>query len=204
MDTNNYTPVENNTNSPYTQSVGVQPQTQPVVPPPPVYQQGQVPPQPGQVPPQPVYQQGQIPPQPGQVPPQPMYQQGQIPPQFVPPYDPEKEKKDKKLELLLCFLSLGLYVGGPLLIGIPEALLASLSSSAFESSAGSFLSQLSSFVGSASYIAAWVLMIIARVKFKKSVFAKVLMWVYIAVIILATVAAIIFIISCIETIKSCS
>ena len=201
MDTNNYTPVENNTSSPYTQSVGVQPQTQPVVPPQPMYQQGQVPPQQisqqVQIPPQQMYQQGQIPPQP-------MYQQGQIPPQFVPPYDPDKEKKDKKLELLLCFLSLGLYVGGPLLIGIPEALLSSLSSSAFESSAGNFLSQLSSFVGSASYIAAWVLMIIARVKFKKSVFAKVLMWVYIAVIILATVAAIIFIISCIETIRSCS
>lgn len=55
-----------------------------------------------------------------------------------------------------------------------------------------------------------ILMIIARVKYPQSVFAKVLMWVYIAMIILYVILMILFIIamvvicnSCIEAGRSC-
>lgn len=43
-----------------------------------------------------------------------------------------------------------------------------------------------------SLIAAWILMIVARVKNKKSVFAKVLMWVYIVLLVLEIALPILF------------
>ncbi|MCR4669714.1 MAG: hypothetical protein K5643_00830 [Saccharofermentans sp.] len=52
-----------------------------------------------------------------------------------------------------------------------------------------------------TYIASWVLMIIARVRFKESVFAKILMWVYIGLVTLAILAIIAFIAWCMA---SCS
>lgn len=49
-------------------------------------------------------------------------------------------------------------------------------------------------ISSIGVIAAYVLMIVARVKFPKSVFAKVLMWVYIGMFIMEVVSAILLIV----------
>ena len=43
-----------------------------------------------------------------------------------------------------------------------------------------------------SYIASWVLMIIARARFKESKFAKILMWVYIGLVALVIISIIAF------------
>ena len=51
-------------------------------------------------------------------------------------------------------------------------------------------------VACSAYYASWVLMIIARVRFKKSVFAKILMWVYIGIVVLIILAIIAFIAWC--------
>lgn len=52
------------------------------------------------------------------------------------------------------------------------------------------------------FIAAWVLMIVARVKYKNSTFAKVLMWVYIGLFILGVVLTVVVIVTCAATLNS--
>ncbi|MCR4618449.1 MAG: hypothetical protein K5669_09745 [Lachnospiraceae bacterium] len=120
---------------------------------------------------------------------------------IIQPEASAEPSESKKLERLLCFLSLGLYILGPSVISIPLYLLEIVGVS--ETPVMSVLSSIGSALGSISYIAAWVLMIIARVKFKKSVFAKVLMWVYIGIFAVSVLAVIILIISCIEFLRSC-
>ena len=137
---------------------------------------------------------------------QPAYQ---MPPQPAPAPQPQKPQENKKLELLLCFLSLGLYIGGPMVSGIFVYLaggistITSGSTSDVANSIGEVFTSILSMVGSASYIGAWVLMIIARVKFKKSVFAKVLMWVYIGLLVLSVVAVVVVVVSCINALRDC-
>ncbi len=54
-----------------------------------------------------------------------------------------------------------------------------------------------------SVIGAWVLMIIARVKYKESKFAKVLMWVYIGFFAAGLIAVALFIAMCWYITKDC-
>ena len=117
------------------------------------------------------------------------------------PRDEAQVPEPKSYEKLLCFLSLGLYVFGPTASGIPMYIVESMNLQSDVSSP--IFSVLSSF-GSVTYIAAWVLMIIARVKYKKSVFAKVLMWVYIGLLVAAIIAVIILVATCINALNNCN
>ncbi len=200
MDSNN-TQNEN----PYSQNVNVEPIPQPA---PEVQQQPsymQQAPEMQQNPymqQTPEFQQAQNNPYQQYVPVQPVYQQ-------VPPVQKPEPKENSKLEKLLCFLSLGLYIGGPTVstaILYMAGLLSNTtanSASDFVSGLGQTVSSILSLVGSGSYIAAWVLMIIARVKFKKSVFAKVLMWVYIGMLALSVIAVVVVVVSCINALRDC-
>ena len=166
-----------------------------------------------QVPPNPQFTQ-QLPPNPQcahQVPPNVQFTQ-QVPPnvqygQPLPPNvqyaqpAPSAPDPGRKTELLLCFLSLGLHLFAPGVASIAVYMLESINSGSGE--LGDIIATVGSSFGSIGYIASWVLMIIARVKFKKSVFAKVLMWVYIGLLV-ATVAVVVFIIvSCINALRDC-
>ena len=121
-----------------------------------------------------------------------------ITPQHVPA---SEVPEPKSYEKLLCFLSLGLYVFGPTASGIPMYIVESMNLQSDVSSP--IFSVLSSF-GSVTYIAAWVLMIIARVKYKKSVFAKVLMWVYIGMLVAAVILVIVLVATCINALNNCN
>ena len=56
---------------------------------------------------------------------------------------------------------------------------------------------------SASGLAAWVLMIIVRVKYPKNVFGKVLMWLYIIMLVLGVIGIIVLFVACINTLRNC-
>ncbi len=181
----------------------------------PVPPQGQPPVNP-QVPPQNQYvQYVQTAPQSGQpiVPNgQPMAPNGQyvqygqpVPPngQYMSPQQPQQPapNQSRKLELLLCILSLCLHFIPSMVSGGLAYLIEEISS--VKSDASSVIYSIIYAIGSAGYIASWVLMIIARVKFKKSTFAKVLMWVYIGILIASVVLIAVIIISCINALRDC-
>ena len=65
------------------------------------------------------------------------------------------------------------------------------------------LTYISSMIVGGTYIASWVLMIIARVKYKESKFAKVLMWVYIGILAASVIALVLIIAMCAYMLKDC-
>ena len=95
------------------------------------------------------------------------------------------QEEDNKKANLLCTISVLLYFVGPLAIFI-----IALFSSLISRSLGSIISALSG----ATRIAAIVLMIVARVKYPNNTFAKVLMWIYIGLAILAAIFVVLFIV----------
>lgn len=106
----------------------------------------------------------------------------------------------KKKANTLCFISLGLSLT-PLVLTI---LMVSINiATSGENVLEGLLGKLISSLYGGSYIGSWVTMIIARVKYKESVFAKVLMWVYIGIAILGVIAFIVLMVMCINTLRSC-
>jgi hypothetical protein len=75
--------------------------------------------------------------------------------------------------------------------------------SSVESSAEDAFVGLCSIVTGVSYLASWVLMIIARAKYRRSVFAKVVMWIYIVLLILGVIATVVLIMTCVNMIRQC-
>jgi len=89
--------------------------------------------------------------------------------------------EDEKQANILCVISLILTFGSSLLDKGIDYLIPN---------------NYSSVITSLGPLSGLVLMIIARVKYPKSVFAKVLMWVYIVLILLAIIAFIVLVVSC--------
>ena len=151
---------------------------------------------------QPLYQQPQYQPQPNQF----MQQTPEGPSPYYRQTDPatggsEDPGTRKKKANILCSVSLGLNIIPFVLILI---LISSGSADIDNRELGNLLADLIVSLIGGSYIASWVLMIIARVKYKESVFAKVLMWVYIGLAILGTIACMALIAMCITTIRDCT
>ena len=194
--------MENNNNQPLVQPVQ-QPQMPPYDP-----QMGQPVQQPIQ---QPVYQQPQPDPQqpaymyqpPYQ--PQPQYVHGNKATLGIQPadmYTPEEQSQRRKKATILCIISLVCQfapeVFGGIFSGIVEGIGKMSNSSALEP-----LTYVSSMLVGGTYIASWVLMIIARVKYKESKFAKVLMWVYIGILAASIIAIVIIVAMCAYMLKDC-
>ena len=110
--------------------------------------------------------------------------------------DPTK-KDENHLANVLCTISLCLYFGGSTVIGV---LVAMLSVTPFTGPLAGLLSLLSGLCP----IAAYVLMIIARVKCPKSTYAKVVMWIYIALFIMSLIALVVIMVTCAGIIASCA
>ena len=105
--------------------------------------------------------------------------------------DPVADEQAKKLSWisLICYLA-------PIALGIIGTILNTIVQGSSLPS-GTYYNVVSGVLGSAggaSRIAAWVLMIVARVKCPQNKFAKVLMWVYIGILIASVLAAIVLII----------
>ena len=105
--------------------------------------------------------------------------------------DPVADEQAKKLSWisLICYLApIALGIIGTILNTIVQG--SSLPSDTYYNVVSGVLGS----AGGASRIAAWVLMIVARVKCPQNKFAKVLMWVYIGILIASVLAAIVLII----------
>ena len=103
--------------------------------------------------------------------------------------------EDKKKAHILCIISLILFFA-PSVVNVGLSYLINTFSTAGLYT-GYSLSGLTSLV-------AIVLMIVARVKYPKNTFAKILMWIYIVLIILGTVAMIAVFILCYSLMASCT
>lgn len=116
------------------------------------------------------------------------------------PVEPVKTQEETTTEVkekdntptILCIVSLCLMFVAPGILSFLETLFSSPTISHF------FYS-----VESICFFAAFVLMIIVRVKYRDSVFGKVLMWLYIAFIILAIIGFILLILACAALVQAC-
>ena len=122
----------------------------------------------------------------------------------MPPQNPdEMTKEDEQKANFLCGISLICHFGLPLILsGITGALGRIASVDNDVGVAGLFMGFLSTLSG-LSVLASWILMIYVRVKYRKSVFGKVLMWLYIGLILLLILAVIIFVAACINLVRDC-
>ena len=177
-----------------------------------------------QLPAQPVYQQQY--PQPGQQvyqqqyqqPAQQVYQQPnpQMQPQYMVQPNPgdlkmseydmmsPAEKADRKKKAnILCFISLGLHFIPEMISGVFSGVIENISDLSSNGSLSEAMTMVYAILFGGSYIASWVLMIMARVKYKESKFAKVLMWVYIGLLAVAILAVILVIAMCAYILKDC-
>lgn len=157
---------------------------------------------------QPVYQQA--------VYQQPVYQQPvqyqQNPAYQMPPYQPapamnapvvtEEDRKNRKKANLLCFISLALMILPEIISGIIGGISDVLDEVQAGYQSGSVIIQILLGGSGAAYIASWVLMLIARIKYKTT-FSKVLMWVYIALLALTVIGIILIVAMCAWLIKDC-
>ena len=218
--------MENNNNSDFNPQ-NVQPQAQPLdqqavygqqpqpapYPQPEQYQQ----PQPAPYPQQDQYQQ----PQPAPYPQQDQYQQmyadpnmqyAQYPePAYMIPnpyYHPQtaeelEEAKKRKMGNILCFISLGLYLLPELISGVTYGIMDKLTSLATSSQTMTeIITGILSILLGGSSIASWVLVIIARIKYKNT-FSKVLLWIYAGLTVLSIIAIILIVILCVNTLRQC-
>ena len=194
--------MDNNNNQPLVQPVQ-QPQMPPVDPQmgQPAYQQPVQQPvqQPGYQ--QPAYEQYYQ--QPYQ--PQPQYVQGNkatLGIQQADLYTPAEQSERRKKANILCIISLVCQFAPEIISGVFSGILQSVDDFASNSSLEP-LTYVSSIIVGGTYIASWVLMIIARVKYKESKFAKVLMWVYIGILAASIIAIILVVAMCAYLLKDC-
>jgi len=96
-----------------------------------------------------------------------------------------KVDEENKKANILCTISLLCYFIGPILLFLISLCLSFISKS---------LGSVFNILISAPRIAAIVLMIVARVKYPKNTFAKVLMWIYIGIIIAGFILGVILIV----------
>lgn len=111
----------------------------------------------------------------------------------------ESDETRKKNASTLCAISLILMYGFPIIMGVIAGVVGTLNSSVLDimyNVIGSF--------SSLSSIAAIVLMIVARVKYPESKFAKVLMIVYIVQAAIFIILGIIFFFACTALFASCA
>ena len=113
-----------------------------------------------------------------------------IPQQQLPNYQvvvqqPQIAADDKKNANILCIISLILYFAAPIFALLMAIVFSLISEDA---------SMLSTGITSISRIAAYVLMIVARIKYPESTFAKILMWIYIGLFAVGFIMGILLII----------
>ena len=99
----------------------------------------------------------------------------------------------------LCVISLCLYFGAPVLGGI----LSSIAGSGDISDANSVFVTIISMLTGSSYIAAWVLAIVACAKYK-STFGKVLVIVYSVLLALFVIGVILLVVMCYSIMQDCN
>ena len=124
----------------------------------------------------------------------------QQPQQFQqPPMQQTPPQNKSKGGMILCIISLICMFGIPSI----EAFLLNIASSGDISDINNYFTTILGFLTGGSSVTAWVLVIIARVKYKNK-FSKVLLIVYIIVTVLEILAVILLFVACISCTQSCN
>ena len=110
------------------------------------------------------------------------------------PVNPESEKHTANI---MCIISL------VCMFVVPITTFAFLLIINGDDNASEFLSSIVSIVIGLSHLAAWVLMILVRVKYRHSTFGKILMIIYLIILALSVIAVILIIASCISCMQQC-
>ena len=115
------------------------------------------------------------------------------------------EDKNNHTANVLCTISVCLYFGMPFVSFILYCITGGIMSYGddYTSALASFFSSIVGILSSLSTLAAYVLMIVARVKCPKNTFGKVLMWVYIALFVMGIVTAILLMVTCVGLLAAC-
>jgi hypothetical protein len=114
-------------------------------------------------------------------------------------------KDNNKLANTLSTISVCLYFGVPLLSYFAYFILYGVSyGDETATTVAGFFSSFISLFSMGSTLAAYILMIIARVKCPSNTFAKVLMWVYIALFAMGLITLVVMMVACAGIIASCS
>ncbi|MCQ2505390.1 MAG: hypothetical protein MJ103_09155 [Saccharofermentans sp.] len=134
----------------------------------------------------------------------PMYQQQQAPLYQEPviPMEEELVKPNNKGANILCIISLLCMYLVPIINFVIFAIVDMIEGHESEVTDTVFLIGFG--LGTIAVIAAYILMIIARVRYKKSTFAEVLMWIYIVQTVIAVILAVITIVACFGMLYQCS
>jgi membrane protease subunit (stomatin/prohibitin family) len=114
---------------------------------------------------------------------------------------PKESPKDEKHANILCAISLVCMHGVPALLG---ALMKLVDAFVYDEDVSMIFSGVMALLVFASWIAAVVLMIYVRVKYRNNVFGKVIMWIYIAETIAAIIATIVLVVACAAFLHECS
>ena len=134
---------------------------------------------------------------------QPVYQQPQKPVRPIDLLPPEERSARKKKANTLCIISLILQVSPYVILGVLSGILESLDRSFDVTTSVPAIVQILGYISGGAYIASWVFMIIARAKYSESVFAKVLMWVYLGILSIGIIGTIVLIYMCAIMINGC-
>ncbi|MBO4523140.1 MAG: hypothetical protein J5723_00470 [Ruminococcus sp.] len=134
---------------------------------------------------------------------QPVYQQPQKPVRPIDLLPPEERSARKKKANTLCIISLILQVSPYVILGVLSGILESLDRSFDVTTSVPAIVQILGYISGGAYIASWVFMIIARAKYSESVFAKVLMWVYLGLLSIGIIGTIVLIYMCAILLNGC-
>ena len=134
---------------------------------------------------------------------QPVYQQPQKPVRPIDLLPPEERAARKKKANTLCIISLILQVSPYVILGVLSGILESLDRSFDVTTSVPAIVQILGYISGGAYIASWVFMIIARAKYSESVFAKVLMWVYLGLLSIGIIGTIVLIYMCAILLNGC-
>ena len=115
------------------------------------------------------------------------------------------EKTNNHLANVLCTISLCLYFGMPLVSFMIYIFTFGLSfnDDSAVSAIGTFFTSIMSLLSSVATLAAYVLMIVARVKCPKSTYAKVVMWLYIALFVMGLITLVVIMVTCAGILAEC-
>jgi hypothetical protein len=120
-------------------------------------------------------------------------------PQVPMPSGNQPASDKKSLGTTLCIISLALKLGMPFIGG----LITGLTSSGDIGGVNETVGTIASLMTGAGYIAAWVLVIVARVKCKDT-FSKVLLIIYLVLLGLEILAVVLFVVMCFSIMSSCN
>lgn len=119
------------------------------------------------------------------------------------PAAPQTKEEEDKAANKLCIISLVCRYGAPILM-VFAGILGNLLDAIHIENGDAFVENLIAFPLLCSGLASWILVIVARVKYKQSTFPKVLLIIYIVAAVLKFILALILIIAFFQIVSACA